>query len=206
MKTAIIGIGNMGKGLATRLAGKTELIVAARNDRAARGLAESLGVESATIAEAIAAAGIVILAVPYASALEIAASPSLSGKIVVDISNPLKPDFSGLLFGHETSAADKIQNAATGAKVVKAFNTIFAELFNASRDATANVPVFVAGNDEDAVEKVSRLVVDAGFAVEKTGGLDAAKLLEPLGMLNIRLGYGLGRGTAIAPAWMNIAA
>ncbi|MGO7259160.1 NAD(P)-binding domain-containing protein, partial [Rhizobium brockwellii] len=46
MKTAIIGIGNMGKGLATRLAGKTELIVAARNDRAARGLAESLGVES----------------------------------------------------------------------------------------------------------------------------------------------------------------
>ncbi|MGO8140940.1 hypothetical protein AB9F34_33225, partial [Rhizobium leguminosarum] len=63
----------------------------------------------------------VILAVPYASALEIAASPSLSGKIVVDISNPLKPDFSGLIFGHETSAADKIQNAAIGAKVVKAF-------------------------------------------------------------------------------------
>lgn len=206
MKTAIIGIGNMGKGLAARLAGKTDLVIAGRNDTGARNLAESLGVESAPITEAIAAAGIVVLAVPYASALEIAALPSLAGKIVVDISNPLKPDFSGLLFGHETSAAEKIQKAAAGAKVVKAFNTIFAELFNAPRDATAKVPVFVAGNDEDAVEKVSRLVVDSGFAVEKAGGLDAATLLEPLGMLNIRLGYGLGRGTAIAPAWVNIAA
>ena len=47
---------------------------------------------------------------------------------------------------------------------------------------------------------------DSGFAVEKTGGLDAARLIEPVGMLNIRFGYGLGRGTAIAPSWLIVAA
>jgi hypothetical protein len=53
---------------------------------------------------------------------------------------------------------------------------------------------------------VADLVAKAGFATEKTGTLDAARLLEPLGMLNIRFGYGLGRGTAIAPNWLSVAA
>lgn len=206
MTTAIIGLGNMGKGLAKRLAGKTDLVLAARDEATAKTLAHSLGVSSAPIAEAIASADIIILAVTYAAALDLAKLPALAGKIIVDISNPVKPDFSGLLIGHETSAAEEIQKLASGAKVVKAYNTIFAQLFDAPREATAAVPVFVAGNDEAAVDKVAALVTLSGFAVEKTGGLDAAKLIEPVGMLNIRLGYGLGRGTAIAPTWTSIAA
>ncbi|MGO8484684.1 oxidoreductase, partial [Rhizobium leguminosarum] len=87
---------------------------------------------------------------------------------------------------------------------------LFHRVFVISCDKYRHLGLGIAGRveelGEDAVEKVSRLVVDAGFAVEKTGGLDAAKLLEPRGMLNIRLGYGLGRGTAIAPAWRNLAA
>jgi predicted dinucleotide-binding enzyme len=66
--------------------------------------------------------------------------------------------------------------------------------------------VFVAGNDEAAVASVAELAGAAGFAVEKTGTLDAARLLEPVGMLNIRLGYGLGQGTSIAPTWLRVAA
>jgi predicted dinucleotide-binding enzyme len=128
----------------------------------------------------------------------------LDGKIVVDLSNPVKPDFSGLLLGHTSSAAEEIQRVAKGAKVVKAFNTIFAGLFDTPSNSTADVPVFLAGNDETAVEAVSALVVAAGFKSEKTGGLDAARLLEPLGMLNIRFGYGLGRGTNIAPNWLDV--
>ncbi|MBB4237466.1 NADPH-dependent F420 reductase [Rhizobium esperanzae] len=200
MKTAIIGTGNMGAGLARRLAGKRDLILASRNDAAAKSLAEEIGASSAPITSAVAQADIVVLALPYASALEFAGAAELDGKIVIDITNPLKPDFSGLLFGHDTSAAEEIQRKAGGAKVVKAFNTIFAELFAASPDQTATLPVFLAG-DEDAVETAAALVKDAGFTVEKTGSLDAARLLEPLGMLNIRLGYGLGRGTGIAPKW-----
>jgi len=200
MKTAIIGTGNMGAGLARRLAGKRDLILASRNGAAAKSLAEEIGASSAPIATAVAEADIVVLALPYSSALEFVGSEALEGKILIDITNPLKPDFSGLLFANETSAAEQIQSNAKGAKVVKAFNTIFAELFAASPDQTVTIPVFLAG-DEDAVEISAALVRDAGFAVEKTGSLDAARLLEPLGMLNIRLGYGLGRGTGIAPKW-----
>jgi len=200
MKTAIIGTGNMGAGLARRLAGKRDLILASRNGAAAKSIAEEIGSSSAPIATAVAEADIVVLALPYGSALEFAGSEALEGKILIDITNPLKPDFSGLLFANETSAAEQLQSNAKGAKVVKAFNTIFAELFAASPDQTVTIPVFLAG-DEDAVEISAALVRDAGFAVEKIGSLDAARLLEPLGMLNIRLGYGLGRGTGIAPKW-----
>ncbi|KRA96574.1 oxidoreductase [Devosia sp. Root685] len=203
MTTAIIGLGNMGSGLARRLAGNGNLVLAARNEAAATTLAQDIGAKSASVDAAIAAADTVILALPYDAALALAKSGALDGKVVVDISNPVKPDFSGLAFGFDTSAAEEIQKAAPGAKVVKAFNTIFASLFAAPRDNTANVPVFLAGEDA-ALEKVETLVKNAGFAVEKTGTLDAARLLEPLGMLNIRFGYGLGRGTSIAPAWLSV--
>ncbi len=206
MKTAIIGLGNMGKGLARRLAGKTDLVVAGRNEVAARDFAKGAGVASAPIGDAVAGADVVILALPYAAALEFAADPALAGKVVVDLSNPVKPDFSGLSIGHETSAGEQIQAVAGKARVVKAFNTIFAGLFDAPVASTKTVSVFLAGNDADAVAAVETLAVKAGFATEKTGGLDAARLLEPLGMLNIRLGYGLGRGTAIAPTWLAVAA
>ncbi len=207
MKIAIIGLGNMGKGLASRLAGKADLTLAARDEAVASTFAASLAkTKSASVSAAVKAADIIILATSYAAALEAAASPDLKGKIVVDMSNPVKPDFSGLSLGHTTSAAEEIQGIAKGAKVVKAFNTIFASLFSTPAKSTAQVPVFLAGNDEAAVNAVAELVTSAGFAVEKTGGLDAARLLEPVGMLNIRFGYGLGRGTAIAPNWIKVTA
>ncbi|OYX07076.1 MAG: oxidoreductase, partial [Rhizobiales bacterium 32-66-8] len=99
-----------------------------------------------------------------------------------------------------------LQDAAPQARVVKAYNTIFAGLFDLPAADTTNVPVFIAGNDQAAVAAVATLVKLSGFAVEQTGGLDAARLLEPLGMLNIRFGYGLGHGTAIAPNWVKLAA
>ncbi len=203
--TAIIGLGNMGKGLARRLSGRTELLLASRKRADAEALVAELGAgRAAEVAEAISAADIVILALGYEAALSLASSADLAGKVVVDITNPLLADFSGLQFGHTTSAAEKIQAAAPGARVVKGFNTIFAGLFGLDRAATARVPVFLAGNDAAAVEAVAALAGQAGFAVEKTGDLGAARLLEPLAMLNIRLGYGLGRGTAIAPAWIEV--
>jgi predicted dinucleotide-binding enzyme len=186
MTTAIIGLGNMGKALAARLEGKTDLVLGTRE----------------TTDAAIRAADIVVLALPYAAALDVAANPALTGKIVVDMSNPVKPDFSGLTLGHTTSAAEEIQKVAKGAHVVKAFNTIFAGVF--AKSDTKTIPVFIAGNDEAARKAVTDLVQTAGFASEDVGGLDAARLLEPLGMLNIRLGYGLGRGTDIAPTWAKL--
>lgn len=193
MTTAILGLGNMGKGLAKRLEGKTELTLASRSG-------------GTSYEDAVRKADVVVLALPFKAALQAAGSLDLSGKIVVDISNPITADYSGLTIGHTTSAAEEIAKVATGARVVKAFNTIFASLFDIPASATADVPVFIAGDDEAAVSAVADLAQKAGFAVEKVGGLDSARLVEPVGMLNIRLGYGLGRGTAIAPTWVKLAA
>ena len=206
--TAIIGLGQMGKGLAKRLAGKTDLVLSSRDSAAATAFVATLPVNVTVLDRdaAIAKADIVILALPFALALEAATNPALSGKIVLDISNPITPDFSGLTIGHTTSAAEQLQDAAPASRVVKGYNTIFASLFDRPASETANIPVFIAGNDEAAVAAVESLVKLSGFAVERTGGIDAARLIEPLGMLNIRLGYGLGHGPSIAPSWIKLAA
>jgi predicted dinucleotide-binding enzyme len=193
---AILGQGNMGGGLAKRLVGKADLALGAREPK----------VGEVSYADAVARADVVVLALPFDAAVEAAKSLNLSGKTVVDISNPITPDYSGLTIGHDTSAAEEIQKAAPDAKVVKAFNTIFASLFDAPVAETRGVPVFIAGNDEGAVEQVADLARKAGFSVENAGKLDGARLIEPVGMLNIRLAFSLGRGAAIAPAWLNLAA
>lgn len=204
--TAILGLGNMGKGLAKRLAGKTQLVLGASNPAAAVEFAASVGAAVTDYKAAALAADIVILALPYGAALDLAGKLPLNGKIVVDISNPVKADFSGLAIGHTTSAAEELQAVAPSAKLVKGYNTIFASLFDTPVSATQNVPVFLAGNDAAAVDAVAELVKASGFAVEKVGSLDGARLVEPVGMLNIRFGYGLGQGTAIAPTWLKLAA
>ncbi len=206
MTTAILGLGNMGRGLARRLAGKTDLVLGASDPAAAADFAASVGARVTDYRSAAAAADLVVLAMPYPVALELAKTLPLAGKAVLDMTNPVKADYSGLEIGHTTSAAEQLQLAAPGAHVVKAFNTIFASLFDAPAPATAGVPVFIAGDDAGALEKVAGLAAAAGFATEQVGGLDGARLLEPLGMLNIRFGYGLGRGTAIAPAWLKVGA
>lgn len=205
MTIAIVGLGNMGKGLAKRLAGKTELVLGARDQAAATSFAATLGgkAEVASPEEAAAQADIVVLALPFAAALDFARAPALAGKILVDISNPIKPDFSGLAFGFDTSAAEQLQAAGPQAHVVKAYNTIFSALFDLPASQTADVPVFLAGNDEAATAKVADLVELSGFAVEKTGTLEVARLIEPVGMLNIKLAFG-GLGTGIAPSWMRV--
>lgn len=204
--TAIIGLGNMGKGIAKRLAGKAKLVLASRDQDATRAFADTLpaGPEVLDIPAAVAQADVVVLALPFAAAKDFALEHQLAGKILVDITNPITPDFFGLTIGHTTSAAEELQSAAPEARVVKAFNTIFASLFDLPAAATVATPVFLAGNDEAAVAAVEQLVAAAGFSVENTGTLDAARLLEPLGMLNIRFGYGLGKGTSIAPAWQTL--
>ncbi|CDP50527.1 NADPH-dependent F420 reductase [Paradevosia shaoguanensis] len=207
MSIAILGLGNMGKGLAKRLAGKTDIVFGAHDNAAATTFAGLLPghIKVANYHDAAKISDIIILALPYAAALaEAGSNRAFDDKILVDITNPVNADYSGLLMGHSTSAAEEIQKAAPRAKVVKAFNTIFSSLFDAPPAATANVPVFVAGNDAAAVGIVAALARTAGFASEEVGDLSQARLLEPLGMLNIRMGFGLGKGTGIAPNWVTV--
>ena len=111
-----------------------------------------------------------------------------------------------IYLGHTTSAAEEVQKAASAAKVVKAYNTIFAPILDLPVERTRNVPVFLAGDDEAAVAAVADIVEKSGFAVQRTGGLASARYVEATGMLNIMLGYGQGLGQHVAPTWTRLEA
>jgi predicted dinucleotide-binding enzyme len=210
MTIAILGTGNMAKGLAKQFAAAGEAVVLGSRDAGtAAAVAQALGagVSGSDVGSAAAAADLVVLAVPYAAAGEtIAAAGGLAGKTVLDISNPVTPDYAGLALGHTTSAAEEIQRLAPGARVVKGFNTVFAEVLQSGGEVDGRpVTVFLAGDDAAAVEAVATLAEAAGFSTLRLGGLAMARHLEPLGFLNIALGYGQGLGTSIAPAWLTAA-
>jgi NADPH-dependent F420 reductase len=208
MKIAIIGTGGIGAGLASVLA-KTahEITVADRKggtEAAAKLAARGLPVQAAEVRPAVAAADVVILAVPYGAAAGLAQVADFAGKIVVDVTNPVKDDFSGLLVGHNTSAAEEIARALKGAKVVKAFNTVFAQVYDQGLSFGATpVQTLVAADDADAKTIVIALAKDAGFDARDAGLLSNARHIEPLAYLNIQFGYMLGQGTQIAPIWLS---
>ena len=133
------------------------------------------------------------------------AAGDLTGKVVIDITNPLTADFMGLSIGHSTSAAEEIQKAFPEAKVIKAFNTVFAQvLSDGPMLAGETVQVYFAGDDAGAKETVKALIQSMGFAAVDAGSLKNARYLEPLAGLNIYFGYGAGKGTSIAPTWIGI--
>ncbi len=200
-KIGIIGAGNMGRAFATRFAsaGHDVTITATTAAHATEAATAAGHAARAVTAAEIAAADVVILAVPYGvAAAALAGTGDLRGKIVIDITNPLTADMSGLTVGHNTSAGEEVQKLVPQATVVKAFNTVFAPVLG----STSRAQVFLAGDDAVAKSTVTTLVENAGFDAVDAGPLANARLLEPLGLLNIYLGYMAGRGTSIAPAFV----
>lgn len=210
MNISIIGTGNMASGLAVLLAkGGHQVTLASRDASEARSVAAKLGndIQGGPLGSAADAAEIVVLAVPFDAAADvIQAAGGLAGKIVIDITNPMTADFSALTVGHTTSAAEEIQKLAPAARVVKAFNTVFASVLqNGGKAAGQPATVFVASDDGEARATVVALAESAGFKTLETGALASARYLEPVGGLNIALAYGLGHGTDIAPTWQRAA-
>jgi predicted dinucleotide-binding enzyme len=151
---------------------------------------------------------IIIAATPYNEQVGAAqATRNVAEAILIDISNPLKSDYSGLVVGHTTSAAEEIAKALPRTRVVKAFNTIFAQVLADRTHAAGGhrVQVLYAGDDPKAKEAVRTLIDTLGFEPVDAGPLQNARYLEPLGMLNIWFGYTAKRGTDIAPAWVTAA-
>ncbi|MFC4352170.1 NADPH-dependent F420 reductase [Fodinicurvata halophila] len=210
MNISILGTGNMASGLAVLFAkGGHHVTLASRDPSQARSVATELGnnIQGGPLDSATNSAEFVVLAVPFDAAAEvIKAAGGLAGKVVIDITNPMTADFSALTLGHTTSAAEEIQKLAPAAKVVKAFNTVFASVLkNGSKVAGQPATVFVASDDAEARSQVVALAESAGLQTLETGALASARYLEPVGGLNIALGYGLGHGTDIAPTWQRAA-
>jgi predicted dinucleotide-binding enzyme len=204
MKVGIIGAGNMGSAFARRLsAAGHDVFIASRNIEDARKVATSVGARVRAVPQERLAdsADLVIAATPYAQQADaLRASGRVEGKPVVEISNPLKPDMSGLAVGFTTSAAEEVAKAVGGAKVVKAFNTVFAQVLGDRPTSATKVQVLYAGDDDAAKGTVRSLIESMGFEPLDAGPLSNARYLEPVGMLNIYLGYVAKLGTDIAPA------
>ncbi len=142
MKIAVIGTGNIGAAYAHALAdAKFEVVIGHREPSKAAALAQEISpnVEGGGISAAFKLADMVLLALPYPAIAEVLADAGdLTGKVLIDVSNPLSADFQNLVVGLTTSAAEQIQTAAPSAHVVKAFNTIFAGLVPAQAAKASN--------------------------------------------------------------------
>ena len=182
MNIAIIGKGNVGSAIEAGLSGKGhDVRTVGRDPQAVRSAAEQ--------------AELVILAVPFGEIDNLVGElgDTVSGKTVVDATNALTPEYD-LAIGFETSGAEELQKKLPGSKIVKAFNTAFASAMSSGRINGQQLAGLVAANDVDAKSKVLGLLEEIGFDPIDAGPLASARLLEPLGVLNIKLGFVQGYG------------
>jgi 8-hydroxy-5-deazaflavin:NADPH oxidoreductase len=204
LNITIIGTGNMARGIGSRfVSGGHDITFVSRNPEAAQALVNELvqlrpgaKVTAKTLGESVQD-DVVVLAVPYQVGLELAQNlgSQLDGKIVVDMANALNATYSGLVTEPGTSAAEELVAVLPkGAKVVKAFNTIFAGTLASGKVAGQPLDVFIAGNDEPANEVVAGLVKDGGLNPVKVGGLERSRELEAMLMLGIAAQQPLGYG------------
>ena len=204
MKIAIIGAGNVGSALGHGWASAGhEIVFGVRdpNDTRVQEVVRSAGgrVRAATVRDAVAPTEVVVLATPWPAARDVlTAAGSLDGKVLVDATNPLQPDLSGLVIGHTTSAGEQVAAWVPGAKVVKAFNTIGAQHMTNPRFGEQRASMFLCGDDAAAKQVVAGLATALGFEPVDAGPLKQARLLEPLALLWISMALAYGQGPDIA--------
>ena len=192
---SIIGAGGMATAVAGRIAKAGHTVeVLSRDPAKARALADKLSAGATTGTYAAAPTGdIVILAVPYGSAAAVVADygDALDGKVIIDITNPVSPDLTGLVTPHGSSGAQEIAKGLPAtAHIVKAFNTVFGHVLakNGRLDA------FIAADDAQAKARVSTFIESLGLRPLDVGGLHMASTLEALGLMMIGLAKN-GAGT-----------
>jgi predicted dinucleotide-binding enzyme len=200
MKIGVIGAGNVGGALGTLWARKGHQVVFGvrdTGDAAIQKLLQAAGgkAQAKSVRDAAAFADAVVLAVPWPAVPDaLKSAGNLSGKILVDCTNPLSPDLSGLVIGTTTSAGEEVARLAGGAKVVKAFNTIGAAVFENPHFGSERASMFICGDDAASKKAVGELASQLDFDVVDVGPLMAARWLEPLAMLWIHVAFKQGFG------------
>ena len=191
MKVAIIGSGNVGSAVAKAAKNTGHEVTVADLEGAENldSLSRELGVTTTNSnADAVGDSDVVVLAVPYGAVESVVdeIADSVGDKIVLDVTNPLKADLSGLQTDG-TSGAELVQKRLPQARVVKAFNTVFAA--NQADPTVDGVQLdgFVAGDDPDAKKQISHLLEEVGYRSIDVGPLSAARYLEGMAFLNISL-------------------
>jgi predicted dinucleotide-binding enzyme len=186
MKIGIIGKGNVGTAIGTGLTLKGHKIKFGHRD------------PKEPVADAAKWGDVIILAVPYESVTDAARAIGTiaDGKVLLDVTNAVG-DNMNLVIGFSTSAAEELQKKMPKARVVKAFNTVFAQNQSTGRIGDEQLTLFIAGDDVKAKQAIMQLGRDIGFDPVDAGPLISARYLEPMAMLLINLGYVLGMGNRI---------
>jgi predicted dinucleotide-binding enzyme len=194
MKTAIIGLGNIGKQVTQNLiAGGEQVIVADHDSTKAQDFAKTSSgkARSMPVAEAVADGDIIVLAIWF-DAIKTFLSEyrnPLSGKIIVDPSNPIAPDGAGgfkkIIPQNQSSGQIIAGLLPPGARHVKAFGTLGAASLKsgARRSPDPNV-LFYASDDRDAGNKVAQLIRTSGFTPVRVGVIDQSIRIEVFGDLH----------------------
>jgi predicted dinucleotide-binding enzyme len=192
MKIAVIGTGSVGGTLGRRWAELGHSVCfGVRNvsDPDANALVAQIKGDArlAGVREAAADAEVVVLATPYAAnTAALAAAGDLAGKILIDVTNPIGPNFS-LAVGFDSSGAEQVAKLAPMARVYKAMNQVGFEVMADPAFAAGRPVMFVAGDEPAGKRVVLDLVTALGFEAIDAGELTVARLLEPYAMLWIHL-------------------
>jgi predicted dinucleotide-binding enzyme len=189
MKIGIIGAGNIGAAAAKLFvrAGHEVAISNSRGPETLRGLAAELGekARAATVEDAAAFAEVILVSIPFGKYKSLPAE-SFRGKIVMDSNNyyPSRDGHFVELDNDTTSSSEMLAKHLTGARIVKAFNTIWSEHLktqgNSSLPLEQRRVIFIAGDDPQAKATVVKLIESIGFAALDTGSLhEGGKLQQP---------------------------
>jgi len=190
MKIGILGTGDVGQTLGkafVSLGGDVKMGSRDAKNAKALGWAKGVGAKATvgTFGEAAAFGEVVVLATlgsANEAVIKATGAERFRGKVVIDTTNPL--DFSTgkpqLSIGHTDSAGEQVQRLLPDAKVVKAFNTVGnAHMFRPS--FVGGPPdMFICGNDVGAKRTVASILGDFGWGTVDLGGIEAARLLEPM--------------------------
>lgn len=190
-RVAIVGQGNVGSALEKGLEPSDVEV-------------RTVGKDPDRVAELGEWGEIVVLAVPFGereNAVE-ELGEAVEGKVVVDVTNAVN-DEGGFAASSEESGAEQLQQMAPEARIVKAFNTVFANHMASGDLHGEPLSVFVAGDDAQARQEVSSLAETIGFEAVDAGPLENARWLEGLGYFNIQLGYDLEMGSDIGFRLLN---
>lgn len=204
MKIAILGAGRVGGALGRAWASTGHEVIFGVRDSSSQKVVELLDelkprASATSLRAAAASSGVVVLATPWAATLEaVEAAGDLADKVVLDATNPLTPDLSGLITEGGLCGAEQVAKRAIGAQVVKAFNTTGADNMAAPNYGDRRLTMLLAGDDESATQVASELARDIGFEPIVAGPLAMARSLEHMALVWIRLAFAQGFGPDFA--------
>ena len=207
MRIAILGAGNVGGALGKGWARTGHAIAYGLpdpSDPRYHATAKAAGdARLGTVAETVRDAEVIVLAVPFEAAGDaLAAAGDLSGRILIDVTNPLRMGATGLelSIGFDRSGGEHVASLARNASVFKTLNQAGFEVMADASGYAARPVMFVAGDDAAKKPVVMGLVSDLGFQAVDAGALTVARLLEPFAMLWIHMALerNAGRDNAFA--------